>query len=29
MKEEWGRVKETLFDLTREEVDVDAIVADK
>jgi precorrin-2 dehydrogenase/sirohydrochlorin ferrochelatase len=28
-KEEWGRVKETLYDLTREEVDVDAIVADK
>ncbi len=28
-KEEWKRVKETLYDLTREEIDVDAIVAHK
>jgi precorrin-2 dehydrogenase/sirohydrochlorin ferrochelatase len=26
-KEEWGRVKEMLYDLTREEMDVDAIAA--
>jgi precorrin-2 dehydrogenase/sirohydrochlorin ferrochelatase len=28
-KEEWGRVKEMLYDLTREEMDVDAIAATK
>jgi len=28
-KEEWGRVKEMLYDLTREEIDVDAIAATK